>query len=201
MGRQLGLFASAEPSVDETFSRIRRTELADGAWVEHATGWVSGDDALFDAIESTTRWRRERRPMYDRVVDVPRLVAGLPADGPGHPLLERMRDLLAARYGEEFPRTSLALYRNGDDSVAYHGDTTARDLPEAVVATVSLGTPRRLLLRPTAGGRSIAFALGRGDLFVMGGTCQRTWRHGIPKVADSGPRIAVMFRPIWDAAY
>lgn len=112
-----------------------------------------------------------------------------------------MRDLLAARYGEEFPRTSLALYRNGDDSVAYHGDTTARDLPEAVVATVSLGTPRRLLLRPTAGGRSIAFALGRGDLFVMGGTCQRTWRHGIPKVADSGPRIAVMFRPIWDAAY
>lgn len=77
MGRQLGLFASAEPSVDETFSRIRRTELADGAWVEHATGWVSGDDALFDAIESTTRWRRERRPMYDRVVDVPRLVAGL----------------------------------------------------------------------------------------------------------------------------
>jgi alkylated DNA repair dioxygenase AlkB len=39
--------------------------------------------------------------------------------------------------------------------------------------------------------------LGGGDLFVMGGTAQRTWRHGVPKVAEAGPRIAVMFRPAW----
>jgi len=36
---------------------------------------------------------------------------------------------------------------------------------------------------------------------VMGGTCQRTWRHGIPKVASAGPRIAVMFRPAWARNY
>ena len=72
----------------------------------------------------------------------------------------------------------------------------------AIVATVSLGQPRRFMLRPTAGGASIAFAAGRGDLIVMGGTCQRTWRHGIPKVAKiAGPRIALMFRPKWGDGY
>jgi len=51
------------------------------------------------------------------------------------------------------------------------------------------------------GGASIPFHLGGGDLLVMGGTCQRTWRHGIPKVAQAGPRIALMFRPSWAADY
>jgi alkylated DNA repair dioxygenase AlkB len=198
VARQLHLFAAGAPSsVDETFAGMRRTQLADGAWLEHQPGWVRGHDALFDDLERTTRWRSERRPMYDRIVDVPRLVAALPDDGPGHPLLDAIRRLLSARYGEAFARISLAFYRDGRDSVAFHGDTTARDLREAVVATVSLGAPRKLLLRPTAGGRSLPFPLGGGDLFVMGGTCQRTWRHGIPKVAESGPRIAVMFRPMW----
>ena len=98
-------------------------------------------------------------------------------------------------------RATAALYRDGRDSVAYHGDTTARDLEQAVVATVSLGAPRRFLLRPAAGGAAHPFALGGGDLVVMGGTCQRTWRHGIPKAAVAGPRIAVMFRPRWGEAY
>ena len=72
---------------------------------------------------------------------------------------------------------------------------------EALVATVSLGAPRRFMLRPTEGGASITIPLGRGDLVVMGGTCQRTWRHGIPKVASAGPRIALMFRPEWASNY
>jgi alkylated DNA repair dioxygenase AlkB len=133
-------------------------------------------------------------------VDVPRLVASLPEDGPGHPLLARMREALTARYGERFERIGLALYRDGNDSVAWHGDYVARELPEAVVATVSLGEPRRFLLRPAAGGPSRAYQLGRGDLIVMGGTCQRTWRHAIPKVSGvAGPRVVVMFRPVWQA--
>jgi alkylated DNA repair dioxygenase AlkB len=109
-----------------------------------------------------------------------------------------MRRALCERYGEDFVRVTAALYRDGRDSVAFHGDTTARDMVQATVATVSLGAPRKFLLKPTEGGRSRSYALGGGDLVVMGGTCQRTWRHAIPKVtADVGPRIAVMFRPIW----
>ena len=69
------------------------------------------------------------------------------------------------------------------------------------MATISVGAPRRFLLRPAVGGRSIAFDLGGGDLYVMGGTCQRTWRHSVPKVASAGPRIAVMFRPKWSDEY
>ena len=135
--------------------------------------------------------------MYERSVQVPRLLAGA-ADVPPLPILATMQDALNARYQTTFSRLGLALYRDGRDSVAYHGDTIARLLPEALVATVSLGSPRRLLLRPTAGGASIAYSLGWGDLLVMGGTCQRTWQHGIPKVARADARIAVMFRPVWD---
>jgi alkylated DNA repair dioxygenase AlkB len=197
--RQLGLFTSAQPGFDASFAAVKRVELAQGAWVEHVPGWVSGEGALFDHLAESTSWRQERMYMYEREVDVPRLIALLPDDGPGHPLLVAMREALDQRYRETFVRTSMALYRDGRDSVAFHGDTTARDLLEACVATVSLGAPRRFLLRPSeGGGRSLAFALGGGDLFVMGGTCQRTWRHGIPKVADAAPRIAVMFRPQWD---
>ena len=99
--------------------------------------------------------------------------------------------LLGALRAKSFVRTTAALYRDGDDSVAFHGDTTARDLLQATVATVSLGAARKFLVKPTEGGKSQAYALGGGDLVVMGGTCQRTWRHAIPKVtADVGPRIA-----------
>ena len=195
--RQLGLFASGEPGFDGSFAGMRRIALDEGAWVDYAPGWVEGQDRLFEELERSTAWRTDRRWMYERMVDTPRLIATLPGDGPGHPEIEAMAAMLGARYGESFRRVTLALYRDGNDSVAFHGDTVARDMEEALVATVSLGGPRRFLLKPAAGGRSISFALGGGDLLVMGGTCQRTWRHGIPKVSDAAPRIAVMFRPTW----
>ncbi len=194
---QLGLFAGGSPGFDPSFSGVERTPLAEGAWVDHAPSWVTGQDTLFAELERSTHWRTDRRWMYDRMVDTPRLIATLPADGPGHPLLEEIRTALSHRYSENFQRITLALYRDGRDSVAFHGDTVARDMDTALVATVSLGTPRRFLLKPTAGGRSISYPLGRGDLLVMGGTCQRTWRHSIPKSTQAGPRLAIMFRPTW----
>ncbi|HKE17540.1 MAG TPA: alpha-ketoglutarate-dependent dioxygenase AlkB [Kofleriaceae bacterium] len=202
--RQLGLFGAGSPDFDATFSGLRRTGLAGGAWIDLAPAWVTGQDALFDALEASTSWRTDRRWMVERMVDTPRLIASLPGDGPGHPLLDRMSAALAARYGETFCRITLALYRGGQDSVAFHGDTVARDMDEALVATVSLGARRRFLLRPAQSGdggsghgSSISLSLGGGDLLVMGGSCQRTWRHSIPKVSAAGPRIAVMFRPLW----
>jgi alkylated DNA repair dioxygenase AlkB len=193
------LFDRGPPAVDaRDLTGLRRVRLDATAWVEHLSAWVAGEDALMDALARGTAWRSERRHMYDRVVDVPRRVAVLPDDGPGHPLLESMREILSAHYATAFARVSMGYYRDGADSVAWHGDTTARDMEEpTLVATVSLGAPRRFLLRRRGGGRSIAFALGRGDLFVMGGTCQRTWQHAVPKVARALPRLAVMFRPIW----
>jgi alkylated DNA repair dioxygenase AlkB len=195
--RQLDLFAAPDTGFDGGFVGMRRRELAHGAWVEYGPGWITGHDALFDQLERELAWHTEERRMYERVVTTPRLLARVPQTG----IVEAMRVAISERYGEAFVRVTAALYRDGNDSVAYHGDTTARDLPSALVATLSLGQPRRLSLRPTEGGASIAYDLGRGDLFVMGGTCQRTWRHAVPKTARAlGPRIALMFRPAWAAS-
>ncbi len=200
---QPSLLGGGAPSVDAAgLDRARRIPLDGGAWVEHLPGWVSGHDTLLEDLARTTSWRSERRLMYDRLVDVPRLVAALPADGPGHPVLERIRALLDARYQTRFVHLSLGYYRDGNDSVAWHGDTTARELPQAIVATLSLGEPRKFLLRPKApvarpAGRPHTFMLGWGDLIVMGGSCQRTWEHSVPKVAHAWPRMAVMYRPEW----
>jgi len=199
---QRDLFDSGtQPSFDADFRALRRTLLTEGAWIDHVPGWVSGHDALFEELADGLRWRRETMKMYEREVVVPRLLAKVTPDGAGQPLIDEMRRALSERYGETFVYTTAALYRDGTDSVAFHGDTTARDMPQALVATVSLGAPRRFLMKPAAGGASIRFALGRGDLVVMGGTCQRTWRHGIPKVASAAPRIALMFRPEWAKNY
>jgi alkylated DNA repair dioxygenase AlkB len=182
-------------------SLARRTVLARGAWVEVRPGWVTGADALLDRLLQTVPWRAERRRMYDRVVDVPRLIsfydegATLP-----HPVLDECRRALDRRYaaelGEPFRTAGLCLYRDGRDSVAWHGDTIGRGKTEdTMVAIVSIGTPRPLLLRPRGGGGpTLRHNLGHGDLLVMGGSCQRTWEHAVPKTARGvGPRISIQF--------
>ena len=197
---QAALFGREAPSLDGRFDGIVRRELGDGAWVEQLPEFVRGHDALFHELHASTRWRTVTEQMYERTVLVPRVVASLPEDGPGHPLIEEMRQSLSGRYGETFSRVSLALYRDGRDSVAWHGDRVARRMDTALVATVSLGAPRIFLMRPYGGGSSIKFTLGWGDLFVMGGTCQRTWQHSVPKVARAEARMAVMFRPVWEGS-
>jgi len=196
---QPSLFGNEQPRCDESFGSLRRIELERGAWVDVAPGWVEGHARLFDVLVRDTAWRSEERKMYDRMVNVPRLYAMIPRDGPGHPALSDMQRALDRRYGTAFEHISLALYRDGKDSVAWHGDQVARKLPEALVATVSVGAPRRFLLRPYGGGHSFGYSLGWGDLVVMGGSCQRTYQHSVPKIARAEPRIAIMFRPTWEA--
>ncbi|WP_226346067.1 alpha-ketoglutarate-dependent dioxygenase AlkB [Agilicoccus flavus] len=180
----------------------RRTQLDHGAWVDLRPGWVGGSDGLFTLLRDRVDWTAERRQMYDRVVDVPRLLRFYGADEPlPHPILGLARTALGERYGPElgepFATAGLCYYRDGRDSVAWHGDRIGRSrTQDTMVAIVSLGAPRPLLLRPRGGGRSRRFVLGHGDLFVMGGSCQRTWDHAVPKLdAGVGPRISVQFRP------
>src|SRR3546814_1313629 len=108
--------------------------------------------------------------MYDRIVDVPRLTTGRWDSRP--PLLSQMARCLSRHYGTHLPSVSANLYRDGDDSVAWHGDRIGRHRVTTIVAIVSLGSPRRLLLRPEGGGPSIGYTLMSGDLLVQGGTCQ-----------------------------
>ncbi|MGC0208907.1 alpha-ketoglutarate-dependent dioxygenase AlkB [Streptomyces levis] len=182
---------------------IRRTELGFGAWLDVLPGWLSGSGALFEQLAAEVPWRAERRQMYDHVVDVPRLLAYYGAgDALPHPVLAEARDALSAHYGEElgepFTTAGLCYYRDGRDSVAWHGDRIGRGAREdTMVAILSVGAPRDLLLRPLRGGRdTVRRPLGHGDLVVMGGSCQRTWEHAIPKSSRAtGPRISIQFRP------
>jgi alkylated DNA repair dioxygenase AlkB len=194
---QLSLFGHDPPSFDGGFGSLERTLLPPDAWYDYAPGWARGHARLFETLRTSVHFRSERREMYERMVDVPRLYAVLPEDGALPPVLDEMQRALSKRYGQEFVRTSLAYYRDGSDSVAWHGDYVARNMAQALVATVSLGGPRRFLLRPKGGGTSRALMLGMGDLLVMGGSSQRTWQHSVPKVKHAEPRISVMFRPIW----
>ncbi|HEY3256906.1 MAG TPA: alpha-ketoglutarate-dependent dioxygenase AlkB [Polyangiaceae bacterium] len=200
MSAQLDLFGRGEPDFDPTFSQVRRIELAPDAWLELVPHWLGGHQALFDALCNKTRFVSEQRLMYEKMVVVPRLYAVLGEDGPIPPVVLAMQRALSARYRQSFTNISLGYYRDGRDSVAFHGDRIARTLPSALVATVSVGAPRRFLLRPKGGGKSSSFDLGRGDLLVMGGSCQRTWEHAIPKSRSvgAGERIAIMFRPHWE---
>ncbi|HXW43574.1 MAG TPA: alpha-ketoglutarate-dependent dioxygenase AlkB [Streptosporangiaceae bacterium] len=192
-----------EPGLGPLGGTVRRTELADGAWVDVRPAWLAGADELFARLSTAVPWREERRRMYDRVVDVPRLLCFY-AEGEElpDPLLVQARDALDEHYGaelgERFVTAGLCLYRDGRDSVAWHGDTIGRgSTQDTMVAILSLGTPRALLLRPVGGGGpTLRYDLGHGDLIVMGGSCQRTWQHAVPKTArPTGPRISVQFRP------
>jgi alkylated DNA repair dioxygenase AlkB len=186
------------PSFDPSFSSARHIALDDVSWVDFVSGWLRGADQLFTELVAVAPWAQRRRHMYDRMIDEPRLTAwygeGLVDQSlPG--VVREMAAALSARYERNFDGVGAALYRDGRDSVAWHGDKIPLEIVDPVVALVSLGSPRTLRLRNKARHReSHAFTLLPGDLFVMGGSTQRTWEHSIPKVANAGPRMSLQFR-------
>ena len=205
--------AADEPELTDLTGQVKRVELSDGAWVDHLPGWLLGSDLLLERLLTDVPWRAERRQMYDREVDVPRLLCWYSgAAGFPDPILTAARAALNQHYqdelGEPFVTAGLCLYRDGADSVAWHGDTIGRGShSDTMVAILSVGSARALTLRPRSGGQGgsgqsrgglgLKFPLGHGDLIVMGGSCQRTWEHAIPKTSRPvGPRISIQFRPV-----
>src|ERR671916_3299503 len=191
-----------ETALTPLADRVVRHQLSRGAWVDHLPGWVEGSEAVLEVLLGDIGWRADRRQMYEREVAVPRLLRWYGGDEPlPHPLLTEAREALNAHYGlelgEPFVSAGMCLYRDGRDSVAWHGDRLGRGRSaDTMVAIVSFGSPPPLLLRPVGGGEGLRFPLGHGDLVVMGGSCQRTWEHCVPKTARPvGPRVSVQFRP------
>lgn len=219
------------PTPDAAFRGATRRDLGRGAWIESVPNWLSGHVETFELLLASADWQRHRRQMYDRILEVPRCVAGMPGTKPlewrdeetfeivprrgtheqltrAVDLLKSMAVLLGERYGRSLGHVSLNLYRDGSDSVAFHGDKLGEMRRDTIVAIVSVGERRRFSLRPAvdpaaprrresdarAARSSLTFSVGEGDLFVMGGTCQETWEHALPKMMRAGPRIAIMFR-------
>jgi alkylated DNA repair dioxygenase AlkB len=201
---QPSLFAVGHAiGADPSFANLQRIALDHESWVDHVPEWIEGADGLFDAVLRGRRWEQRSRRMYDRRVQEPRLTSPWRAESGEAlepPVLEEIRVLLGERYGREFDSVGFNLYRDGQDSVAWHADRIEKEIEDPIVALVSLGEPRKFLLRPEGGGASRAFLLGRGDLLVTGGKTQRTWEHSVPKVARAGPRISLAYRHHMDVA-
>lgn len=194
---QPSLLDAAEPLADPCFAGLVHHDLDPTAWVDFVPGWLSGPEEVFAGLLAEAPWEGRDRHMYGQVVAQPRLTAWWDASQGNVAFLqvvEDMRVALSARYGVDFDSVGLNLYRDGGDSVAWHGDRISRRIVDPLVAIVSLGQARRFLLRPRPGGSSRRFVPRSGDLLVMGGSCQRTWQHCVPKVASAGPRISVTFR-------
>ena len=194
---QASLFGFDEPSFDPVLPGKQRRWLAEGCWVDHVTGWLTGGDTLFAELVARLSWRHRRVAMYGRMVDEPRLTAWWSAAGDAPvpmPVLERLGQTLSDHYDVGFDSIGFNLYRDGADSVAWHTDRNGRGVPETTIAIVSVGAPRPFLLRPLGGGHSLPFLLGQGDLLVMGGETQHHVEHAVPKVAAAGPRLSITFR-------
>ena len=195
---QVSLFGSGRPTFDARLRRIQRVQLDNRAWVDYQDAWLDGHECLFEMLADEAQWRTEERRMYDQTVAVPRLRASCPR-GDGGATLRRMSLALSVHYGKPLSSISLNWYRDGEDSVAMHADRMGERVGNTAIAIVSVGQPRRFNLRPVAGGRGHSYYLGWGDLLVMGGNCQETWQHGVPKTAHAEPRISIVFREPVDA--
>ncbi len=196
---QGSLLDAGTPAFDPSLSHLVRIDLDERCWLDHVPSWLGGSDQVFDELLDRLSWSRPEVHMYDRTVEQPRSTAGF-ALGSRYdfPYVDAMSAALGEHYGVTFGSVWCNLYCDGHDSVAWHGDRVLRDRSDGLVVIVSVGHRRRFLIKPAAGGPSRTFELGRGDLFVMGGDCQRQWRHCVPKVSPAtlvGPRISITMRP------
>jgi|HubBroStandDraft_4_1064222.scaffolds.fasta_scaffold115503_2 alkylated DNA repair dioxygenase AlkB len=178
------------------FTEVERHDLDGDSWIEVMPGLIREPGPLFTQLLRDLDWSQRQRWIYDRKVDEPRLTADYPrietAPGSALRLLARR---LSDVYGIPYDGVWVNLYRNERDSTGWHGDwiTCKRDI--CTVPVLTLGHPRRFLIKPRGGGRSTRFLPQSGDLIVMRGRCQADWRHAVPKQAvPAGPRISVNFQ-------
>jgi alkylated DNA repair dioxygenase AlkB len=178
-------------------STRRRVDLDATSWVDVWPGWLAEADAsdLFAWLAERAPWAQRTRWMYQRRVLEPRLTAEYRRLAEAAcPALDQATERLHAEYGVRYDGVWLNLYRDGADSTSWHGDRFTCRTVTATVPVLSLGATRRFLLRPAEGGPTTPVTVASGDLVVMGGRCQRDWRHCVPKMPRVvEPRISVNF--------
>lgn len=184
----------AAPHDRLSFDGLRRDHLDATSWVDLVPGWLPDHASVFDLLLEQAPWQQGTRVMWDSEVVVPRMTAAIPF--PLLPELEELRAAVSERYETDFDSCLVNLYRDGDDAVAWHGDTVRTRLRNPLVVTVSLGASRRFVVRRRGGGPVLKeYAPGEGDLMVMGGAMQHDYEHAVPRdKRASGARMSVTMR-------
>jgi alkylated DNA repair dioxygenase AlkB len=187
-----------------------RIALASGAWLEHEPAWIAADEAdgLLQALRNELAWEQREIVLFGRRIVQPRLIAWAGEIGYRYsgqtlepraftPMAQRLLARVRDRAGVPFNHVLVNRYRSGSDSMGFHADDEPELGADPVVATVSLGTARRLVIKPRRRGADerYVFDLGHGALLIMGGTCQRQYVHGVPRQPDlQGERLSLTFR-------
>jgi alkylated DNA repair dioxygenase AlkB len=153
-------------------------------------------NALFETLLASISWRHERRQMYDREVDVPRLEWSSQINDSLPIALARVVPVVDQLAGARFSSIGMNLYRDGRDSVAPHNDSIPELTEGSPIAILSLGAARRMTIRSKSIPRRIFdLDLEAGSVLVMSYETQSSYDHGIPKTSDAvGQRISVVFR-------
>jgi alkylated DNA repair dioxygenase AlkB len=187
-----------------------RIALASDAWLEHEPAWIAADEPneILHALRNELAWEQREIVLFGRRILQPRLIAWAGEVGYRYsgqtlepraftPIVQQLLARVRDRARVPFNHVLVNRYRSGSDSMGFHADDEPELGPDPVVATVSLGVPRRLVLKPRRGSRRerYVFDLGHGSLLIMGGTCQRHYLHGVPRQPEvTGERISLTFR-------
>jgi alkylated DNA repair dioxygenase AlkB len=195
---QEDLFANEASSIalDTSFATAKRIAIDAHSWVEVVPGWMSGSLILLESLAIAVPFRQHDRRLFDQTFREPRLTAEYRnlRNVPERALTDAAH-ALSQHYGVVYDSLWLNLYRDGQDSTGWHRDRFSCRRPDCIVPVLTLGATRRFLVKPRAGGTSIAFKPGSGDLIVMGGRSQEDWLHSVPK--DPGiaeRRISINFQ-------
>ena len=169
--------------------------------IEYTPAFVDAGTAQswFAQLRVEVTWRTDRRQMYDREVDVPRLLGHYrldPAPASTPPAILDAAARVSSRLDVPFNSVGLNLYRDGRDSVAPHNDHLYDIRKGFPIALLSLGATRRMTIRTKAAPRrSMHIDLEPGSLLVMDYQTQLHYTHAVPKTNDAvGERISLAFR-------
>ena len=166
--------------------------------IEYRPGVLSAAlaSAWFETLHASIDWRQQRRVMYERELDVPRLTASFRLDDPALPSPLADAAALAGReFGTSFNAVGLNLYRDRGDSVAPHNDRLGDLEAGHPIVLLSLGAVRRMRIQHKATRAKLELDLEPGSLLLMDYESQKHYDHGIPKQrAAVGPRISLAFR-------
>jgi alkylated DNA repair dioxygenase AlkB len=184
-----------QPTINfSAFDTATEHRLDDHSWITIVRGLVSGDNELMHRLSTLHGWEQRRRWMYDRIVDEPRLTHEYRDLTIAPAFVIAIADALSDYCGVRYDRIWMNWYRDNRDSTSWHADRPANTPETATIPVLSLGAPRRFLIRPYGGGRSTAFTPRGGDVLIMRGRCQRDWQHSVPKQQKAaGSRMSLNF--------